>query len=84
MLSNILDGLKQNLGVAFHGVRLLLCGIRKVTVICCSTKLAVIAAAIVVTLELTVLAAPSGYAWKQDDACHVFSYQKKTQPETKP
>ena len=42
-----------------------------------------LAVAIVVTLELAVLTAPSGYAWKQDDACYVFFYQTKN-PNHKP
>lgn len=36
-----------------------------------------LAVATVVTLELIVLTVPSGYAWKQDDACYVFFYQEK-------
>lgn len=75
MLSNITK-LKQNPGIVFHGVCLLLWVGKKVTVIYCSESWQLIAVALV-TLEHAVLTAPSGYAWMQEDACYVFSYQKK-------
>lgn len=76
MLSNIAM-LKQNPGIVFHGVCLLLWVGKKVSVIYCSESWQLLAVEVVVTLEHTVLTAPSGYAWIQEDACFEVLYQKK-------